>query len=522
MEAYKNKRDSVFAGIFPSNEPAPQPVPVQQVHKPAVSEDLAAVLNKKIELMERNIVGQLEKRLAEQVPPPPPPPPLSGLAPAVLSKMTEMENRLKDFQEKFLLGAAQLKNVEASKVSGRREIEELLKVVREQQKYSELDRQMHDQLEKAWSRVEEMEKRMMEVYAAAAKKPVEPPARGASPAEISAEVLKAVNAGLEERLKPLETLLKNAAAETASVSAAAKKPAELAAEVLNALDAKLEERLAPLETMLKNSAVKTAAAAAEARGIEGRVAELSAAVDSRLACFQAEIRQLHIEAFAGKERVEEILAEVRKDVLSSVRAGFADESGAFLRHIDAAAVDGRERLDVLGKLLISHLDELSGRSRDNALKIDAVENCVRAGNEKALSAVSASQYGLEKALRAHIDEAAARVASENAWQLEKIKEAYGLSASNTAAIAAAAKIISRIEASLGGVRAGLKAFIRTLEPVKLEAILGVSGAIIRRSLEAAGELVAGLEKETLLLAREKGEIEANLKNLAPKPGGEGK
>lgn len=480
METNKNKRDSVFAGIFPSNEPAPQPVPAQQVHRPAAAEDQVAVLNKKIELMERSIVGQIEKKLSEQIfPPQPLPPPPSGLAPAVLSKITEMEDRLKDFQEKFLFGAAQMKNIEESKISARREIEELLKAVREQQKYSELDRQMHDQLEKAWVRVEEMEKRMMEVYSTAAKKPAEPPARGASPAEIAVEVVKV-------------------------------------------LEAKLEERLAPLEVMLKNSAVKTETVTAAARGIAGRMAGLTEAVDARLAGFSAEIRKLHIEAFAGKERVEDILTEVKKDVLFSVQEAFADKSGAFLRHIDAAAIEESERIDALAKLLISHLDELGARERDNALKIDALERYIKAENEKVIFAVSSVQYGFEKSLRAHIDEASVLLSSENARQLAKIKEVYGLSASYAPAVAAVAGNITEIEGRLGGVLAGLKAFIKALEPVNLEAVLGVSGAIIRRSFESAGELVAGLEKETVLLARAKNGMALNLKSLAPKPGGEGK
>lgn len=477
MEAHKNT--SVFSGLFPSGEAAQPPSPAPQPYKPAAAEEQVAALNKKIELMERNIVGRLEKKLTEQAPPPMPPPPASALAPAVLLKITEMESRLKDFQEKFLLGAAQTRNSEESRISGRREIEELLKVVREQQKYSELDRQMRDQLEKAWGRVEELEKRMMEVYSAAAKKPVEPVVPAVSPAEIAALTLKGVEAGLEERLAPLEAALKNAAA-------------------------KLE------------------AAPSAALGVERRVAELSAAVDARLAGFSSEIRQLHIEAFAGKERVEEIVADVKKDALSSVREAFNDGSGAFLRHLDAAAMDGRERLDAMVKLLISHLDELAARGRDNALKIDVLETRLKLENEKVFSAVSAMQPGLEKALFAHIDAAAARVASENAWQLERIKEAYRLSAANTAAAAAAAEHLTGIEAELAGVMAGLKALVRAMEPVNLEAVLGVSGAIIRRSFESVRELAAGLEKETTLLARTRGKIETNIKSLAVKPGGEGK
>lgn len=522
METHKN---SVFAGIFPPSAPAPSPVPAPPPHKPGVSEEQVASLNKKIELMERNIVGQLEKKLSEQIPPPPPPPPPPSLAPAVLLKMTEMEDRLKDFQDKFLLGAAQTKNSEESRISGRREIEELLKMVREQQKYTELDRQMHDQLEKAWARVEEMEKRMLEVYAAAAKKPAEPAVPPVSPAEIAAAVLKAVAAGLEERLAPLEAALKNAAAaakKPAEHAVPAATPAEIAAVVLKAVEVGLEERFGPVEAALKNAIAKMETAPAAARGIEGRVAELSAAIDSRLAGLSTEIRQLHIDNFAGRERMEDTLSEVKKGITCSISNAFADCSGDFLRHVDAAAIDGRERIDALGKLIVSRMDELAGRGRDSALKLEALGSCVRSENQKVLSAVSSVEYGLEKAVRAHIDEAAARALAENIRQFEKIKEAYGLSASYAPAIAAVAGNISEIEGRLGGVLAGLKTFIKALAPVNLEAVLGVSGAIIRRSFESVGELAAGLEQETVLLARRKGEIEASLKSMAHKPGGEGK
>ena len=522
MEANKNKKDSVFSGIFPSSEAAPPPVHAPQTPRPAVPEEQVAALNRKIELMERNMAGQIEKKLAEQVLPPPPP---STLAPAVISKIIQMEERLKEFQEKFMLGAAQIKNIEESKIGARREIEELLKVVREQQKYTELDRQMHDQLEKAWSRVEAMEKRMMEVYSAAAKKPAEPAIPAATPAEIAAAVQKAVGAGLEERLAPLEAALRSAAAaarKPAEPAVPAATPAEIASAVQKAVGAGLEERLAPLEAALRSAAAKIEAFPAAARGLEGRVEELSAAVDARLAGLSTEIRQLHIDNFADKERMGDMLAETGKDIVSSVREAFDKGGGAFIRHIDAAAVDGRERMDALGKLLVSHLDELTRRGRDNGLQIEALESCVRAENEKVLSGVLSVHHGLEKVLLARIDEASARVAAENSRQLEKIKEAYGLSASNTAAIAAVTENIVEIEGRLGGVLTGLKAFVKSAEPVNLEAVLGVSGAIIRRSLESAGELVAGLEKEAVLLARAKGEIEGNLKRLAAKPGGEAK
>lgn len=487
METSKNKKDSVFSGIFPSSEHLPPPETTPHVYKPVVSEEQVAALNNKIELMERNIVKQLEKKLAEPVPHPPPPPP-PALAPAVISRIEGMENCLKEFQEKFLLGAVQMKNIEESKISARREIEELLKVVREQQKYSELDRQMHDQLEKAWTRVEEMEKRMLAVYSAAAAKQPESSAPAVSAREIAAEALKAVDARFEERLK--------------------------------ALDAGFLERLAPLEAMLKNAAVKTEAGTTTLLSMEGRAAELSTAVEARLAGFSSEIQKLRIETFSGKERVEEILAEVKKDVLSSVRNAFADNREYLLKKLEAVALDERERLDTLAKLLVGHLDELYGLGRDNAVKMSALEHCVISGTEKALSAALTAQQGIEKALCARIDEAAARSAAENALQLERIKEACGLAVSSNSAIGGVMENIAEIDTRLGGLVSGLKTFMKALEPVNMEALLGVSGALVRRSFESAAELVAGLERESIRLAGAKDEISENLKKLAPKRDGE--
>ena len=62
--------------MFPSNEPvappaAPPPLPAPQAPKPDVTGEQADALNKKIELVERNIAGQIDKKLSEQVIPPP-------------------------------------------------------------------------------------------------------------------------------------------------------------------------------------------------------------------------------------------------------------------------------------------------------------------------------------------------------------------------------------------------------------------------------------------------------------------
>ena len=467
----KNKKDSVFSGIFPANEPAP----VQQAPRPAADEQVAA-LNRKIELMERNIVGQLEKKLADAPPPQPPSPAI----PAVISKIAEMENRFKEFQEKFLLGAAQMKNIEESKISARREIEELLKVVREQQKYSELDRQMHDQLEKAWGRVEELEKRMMEVYAAAAKRPAEaavPAAPAATPGKIAAEVMKAVEAGLAARFKALEDKLQEVAQ---------KEPVP-----------------AP-------------------RVIDSVAAAVAAALDNRFQLLSEEALKASSERAAWTEALRGAEGAVEKEALGAIREGFREAGGVFVRHIDGASQEGKERIDSLARMLVGHMDELAAASRDNSLKTEMLGAALRAEKEKDLSALSAAAAGLERSVCARIKEAAVAAAVENAAGLEKIRETCALSAANFSALSAVEKNLSELEGRLGGMLSGIRGFIKALEPVRLESLLGVSGAMVRRSFEDARGIAEALEKDRVFLATAKGEIAANVRRLAPGQAGEEK
>jgi hypothetical protein len=459
---FNNKKESLFSGILPSEAPAPQPAAAAP--RPAVGDDQVSALNKKIELMEKNILGQIEKKLSEPVPPPPPPPP-SPLAPAVLEKMTEMETRLKEFQEKFLSGAVQMKNVEESKIGARREIEELLKVVREQQKYSELDRQMHDQLERAWLRVEEMEKRLMEFYGTVVKKPVE------------------------------------------SVS-----PSALAAEVYKITEARMEERLKPLEDGLRLISEKLDAAPAVSRGVETKVSSLAADVDARLLAFSSEVRQLSVNAFAGKERLEDIVTEIKGGLDSFVRSSFGEISEAMLRHMDAAALEDRERMDALSKLLINHLDDHSSVVRGTAARLDELAVRFKADNEAARAVVEGS-------VREAMEKMAAGMAEGGREQLRKITAACSLSAENLSAMSGISACVSGIEGILSGVTAELRAFKRGLEGVNLEGVLGVSGAMLRRSLETAVRLTTELERSSSLLAAEKARLDSGARGITGSGGG---
>ncbi|MBU2575255.1 MAG: hypothetical protein KKH28_14395, partial [Elusimicrobia bacterium] len=213
------KKESIFAGLNPAPAAPSKSAPPS---KPAADAESVVVLNRKIDELEKNIVSRLEKKIAEQfkaAPSEPPPsapggpaagggqPAAPAGAEALIAKIAELERRLEDFSRQASLSASQLRNIEESKISARREIEDLLKAVREQQKYTELDRQMHSQLEKSWARVEELEKKLMDFYAsvvALQTKHKEEASAGRSAENSFFAEFKAAMEGLCRRLASLE------------------------------------------------------------------------------------------------------------------------------------------------------------------------------------------------------------------------------------------------------------------------------------------------------------------------------
>ena len=480
MDTQKYKKDSLFSSVFPQAEPSPAPAPAAapQPHRPTVSEDQVSALNKKIELLERNIVGELQKKLAERAEPPPPPPaPPSPATPALIAKITEMDQRFREFQDKFLLGAAQMKNIEESKISARREIEELLKVVREQQKYSELDRQMHDQLQKAWSRVEEMEQRLIEAYSAASKRPAEPAPHPAPP------------------------------------PAPAVSADEIAAAVMKAVDKRLDERLRPLEELLRKVHSKAERAPEDARALAFKLEEQRAVIDSGVGALLAETKQLAIGAFAGKERLEDALAEMKAELKSQVKEE-ADRSGAlFLRHSDAAALESRERLDAMARMLVSHIDSLVAAQAAASLKITELAAGLKETADSQRRAAAESAEGVERSLRKDLASLAEQIRAENAGQLERLKEVFHLSASGQAALSEAAGAVAALEPRFAKLLKAVGAVMADLRAVNLEGMLGVSGAVLRRNLETLPALCEEIRGGAALIAGKRVEIEAGVKRL---------
>ncbi|MGD9643754.1 MAG: hypothetical protein AB7V08_13565 [Elusimicrobiales bacterium] len=495
MDNQKYKKDSVFSSVFPQQEPASPPAPAAApAHKPEVSEGQVSALNKKIEMLERSIVGELQRTLAERASAPPaPPPPPSPAIPAVISKITEMENRFKEFQEKFLMGAAQMKNIEESKISARREIEELLKVVREQQKYSELDRQMHDQLEKAWARVEQMEGRLVEAYAAAAQKPAPaappavPPAPQVSAEEIAAAVLKAVDGAMGERIK--------------------------------AMDAKLDARLRLMEDMLRKSQAGAGDLSEAFRQLGASLSSQSARLDSALASISEVVGRSAVNAFAGKERLEDMAADMKAELKGFIKEQADRSVSAFVGHADASALDARERLDALARMIVAHVDSLTSAQAVVSARLGDIAAAVDNRAEEQRRASAASAEDAERSLRVGLDSLADRVRAENDGQLGKLREIFDLSASGQAALSGAAADISAVESRLEVLRTVLGRVLADLRAVNLEGILGVSGAVIRKTVEGLPGLCEELRRNETLMREKRAVIEAGALRLRAGGGG---
>lgn len=456
MDEHKGKRDSLFSGIFPPDEHDMPPAPAPQPPKPAVTEDQLSALNKRLELMERNIVGQLEKGNPEPAQLPAAPP-----APELIVKMTEIEARFREFQEKYMLGAAQIKNIEESKISARREIEELLKAVREQQKYSELDRQMRDQLEKAWARVEEMEKRLLEVYSAAASRPAAPApdARAGGPALAA---LGALGTDLEDRLKMMEASIKNLGGQAGQVSAAL-------------------------------------------LGLDARLSGLSGELNAKLAAVLS----------SCGPRPAEVLPEFKAELLSAAREILGEINGALARQGNVPAPSGEESLQKVLKPVNLRLDELAAAQKLQNVRIEALEAGIENGAGTVREALGALRDELGQAVAGRVDGLAADLRRGRSGLPGDIKESAAYTASDVAAMAVLSEVISGTEQSLSRIAAALNAFTSALAPVNLDGLRGVSGVILRGSLETVAALAGELGDGRVKLARAGAVIRENLSRVLP-------
>ncbi|OGR43247.1 MAG: hypothetical protein A2X35_07865 [Elusimicrobia bacterium GWA2_61_42] len=458
------KKDSIFASILPAPAPAPAPAPVP------VPEITA--LKQKIDALEGNILAQLEKKLGAQLKPAAAQPAplaahslpsatqsLPAAAPgpansdALCRKIEDLERRLADFGLAASLSASQLKNIEESKISARREIEDLLKAVREQQKYSEMDRQMHDQLEKSWARAAELEKKLMEFYSSVlameAKRRDESSARSEKSAAAIEDLAERLG-GLEDKLSALAARqpdagdVKRAREEFLARAAADGRAAAAAQEAAaSGFLASLKQNEQAFKEVFGDCVRE------QMELLHGRVAAESEAVRREMtAALEETSRLMSGQAALAAQKAEEFEKLAQAGLLRAQAAGAALEADARLRaqELETAARLRERELEASARALEAGLKDKSAGDAAAAQEISSREflaamreqaesfkeffgGCVRGELELLRGKVSAETEALRREAAAAAEEtrkamlAQAELAAQKAEEFEKLAQA---------------------------------------------------------------------------------------------------
>lgn len=510
----EQNKDSLFAGLVPQ-------APASPAGLTGHTEPIAA-LTRRLEAFERTVISLLEKRPPVATPHPP-----QGAPPAadamLMRRLEEMENRIRDFQEKSILSAAQLKAVEGSRISGRREIEELLKAVREQQKYSELDRQMHVQLEKAWNRVEEMEKRLLEVYAAsAAGQTVIPQA-----ASISDKISAALEERLVERLGKIEEILKSVAASPNRFSAH-DEPSSALEGCLEAAKELPRQGCAMSDELLRHSIALSETGAR----LNAVLPEIKLSTDAALKAIEEQLGQvLHRSGESSRElagQIHDLSAVLRRAIAGiSAQAGDTDRRLASLatavsKEIASAHADMHELGVATGSRLDSVSFEIKTSTEAVVRTIEAGVGQVIQGFTEASGRLDGQLHELSAALHAeisqsfkmHIEEIRRELRIESDRQVERLNVAFRRPGESIFALAAATRTMSGIEGRLPCVVESLKILVKSMAPLNPGAVQGVSGLMMCRTYDVARGVLQSLEEDASSLSDARSSLEASLRAVA--------
>ncbi|HAH32940.1 MAG TPA: hypothetical protein DCL44_11575 [Elusimicrobia bacterium] len=439
---------------------------------PATDPEVTA-LKQKMDVIEQNIVVQLEKRIREYLLAalPPQPPPGAPKPPDLAARIVELDKRLEEFVRSTMVTSAQMKHIEESKSGARRETEELLKVVREQQKYSEMDRQMHDQVEKAWTRVEELEKKLMDFYASS------------------------ITRQSDERKIP--------------------QPVVLGAEVEKMLELRLQKLSHEIELKFKSIAAKMdETSPALARKSEERISSMVSNLDVRLAAFEGEFKKMHLNISSSEDTIQALYVDIRNEMLSALKNSMKEESEAVRKYVDGFVVDTEARMGAMSKLVIGHMDEMMVQTRQEGVRLEKMGSAmeINAGNSRA--ALSALVGEIQGILQKHAIDIGERIRIENAKNAGEIMEFSRLSAFSLASATAVAANMDELNVRLSQLRDNLKVFVDGMKDVKLESVLGVSGALVRKNFEGIQGVLNGMEQDLSAFNKIKRGITDNLKGLA--------
>ncbi|MEI7481907.1 MAG: hypothetical protein WCK75_06115 [Elusimicrobiota bacterium] len=444
------KKNSLFAGL--SSAPASPFSPASaSAPKPAASDQDITALKQKMEALEGTIAAVLEKKIGEalkgSVPAAPRPPDMN--AQFLLTRIGELDKRLEEFARSAMVSSSQIKNIEESKISARREIEDLLKVVREQQKYSELDRQMHDQLEKSWRRVEELEKKLMDFYGS-------------------------ILTG-QQKKEDIDGMLSR----------------DLGGRI-EALAARLELHTQAVEAKLLAQNASLAVVADIKKEV---MAELTRTREETLALGKEQ-------AAALRAMFEELMPGSVTAELERSRRDASEEIGLFKKEFSGYMADMRVMLDNFNRA-----------ARENLVRAEGVQESVAKNTADTAALLKGNFEKISETLDREGGKFLSELEQRNKRHFEALNTKYADALSNAAVldfIGSSADVSLKKMAALEETLSGL---INEVDKDRLSAALGVSGMLVRKNFEAMEALLAGIRQDASGLERIKNETGDKLKGF---------
>lgn len=484
------KKNSIFAGITRVPEPSPGATPVS---RPAGPDPEVSILKMKIEAMEKKIAEAAIPAASEVAPKGASKPPDTG-AQFLLARLGEMDRRLEEFTRTAMVSSSQMKNIEESKISARREIEDLLKVVREQQKYSELDHQMHEQLEKSWRRVEELEKKLMDFYGAVlAGQQKKEEIDGmlsrdlGGKIEALAERFERYTQAIERKFQAQETFL------------------AAAPDLKKELKAELGQQAADFKSMFE---VELKSWSESMRG--SIAAELKKEIVDSLNRTREEALFIGREQASSFKTILEELIKARFDeVQGSLNAEFGRSRLAANMEMDgfkkefAGPISGiRKTLEDFGRTARENLDAVSNAAGSVTKNTTESAEIVKNSSEKMIEFLGRDGGKFLSDLE-----------ERNRRSYEALNTKYADALSNASILeivevltAASLKKVLDLEATISG-------FIKQADKDRLVSAPGVSGMLTRRSIEAQEALLAEIRQDAAGLERVKQKIRSKLTNV---------
>ncbi|PIU19670.1 MAG: hypothetical protein COT18_06280 [Elusimicrobia bacterium CG08_land_8_20_14_0_20_59_10] len=473
--------------------------------------DALSALKLKIDALEKNIVAQLKSGAAPGAPPqyqvPPPPPARIPELDMLCRKFEEMDRRLADFSQSAAISASQLRNIEESKISARREIEDLLKAVRDQQKYSELDRQMHEQLERAWTRAEELEKKLMDFYSsvlALETKRREDTSRDSDATTAAIEALTSRLASLETRLSqgtPAEEL-------RASQEEFLRRAQEQSGAQAGALDALRAELNAGMEKLSASSQ------AGEVRASQEEFfSRLNDEWRRRAAAQEASRLEMMNGIKESSASFKEIFENYVRKEIEVIGGKVSAETEALRRELSASTYESRKFLREQSSFAAEKTLEFERIAQANTLKAEGVVSALETAAKRQADALSDFSSRLQAEIAGMNRDFASAVRAESDARFEKFGARYADALLSATFVENFSASLSEAVGKLEGYEKMLGAFLREVDPLQLEKAGGVSGDLVRRQFGSMGSMLKTLQAECSRLREIKSGVEGKFGDI---------